>query len=192
MEKRLARHKGYKNIYVHNDLAGAAYHFKQTIEAKLAADDRKGIAFDYMACLLLLAFTFEAQINFLGLKLINNWKERQPFDDKVDAVLKHLGMAPDWNSRPYKAVGDIKKFRDILAHGKPSETEFDQVIEVPDDQPEGPIKLTADWVKYCDHDSVFNSYDDMDEIWKQLLTKSGIEVFETLTQGSGELVGVKS
>ncbi len=35
MEKRLARHKGYKNVYVHNDLAGAAYHFKQTIELNL-------------------------------------------------------------------------------------------------------------------------------------------------------------
>jgi hypothetical protein len=76
MEKRLARHKGYKNVYVHNDLAGAAYHFKGVIESKLAANDRKGIAYDYMACLLMLAFTFEAQINFLGLKLISNWKEK--------------------------------------------------------------------------------------------------------------------
>jgi hypothetical protein len=192
MEKRLARHKGYKNIYIHNDLAGAAFYFKETIGSKLAVNDRKGIAFDYMTCLLLLAFTFEAQINFLGLKLISDWKERQPFSDKVDAVLKHLGMTPDWTARPYKTIGRLKEFRDLLAHGKPDETEFDEVIDVPDDEPEGPINLTADWVKYCDHDSVFNSYGDMDLIWKQLLEKSGIEVFETLTQGSGELVGVKS
>jgi hypothetical protein len=42
---------------------------KTAIETKVAANDWKGIAFDYMACLLMLAFTFEATINFLGSKL---------------------------------------------------------------------------------------------------------------------------
>jgi hypothetical protein len=46
--------------------------------------------------------------------------------------------------------------------------------------------------EYCDHDSVFNVYDDIDAIWKELLEKSGIEVFETLTHGTGELIGIKS
>ena len=104
MEKRLAKHKGYKYDYVHNDLAGAAYHFKVTIESKIAANNRKGIAFDYMACLLMLAFTFEAQINFLGYKLIQNWKERQPFDKKVEDVLNHLSVGPNWTLRPYSSI----------------------------------------------------------------------------------------
>jgi hypothetical protein len=191
MEKRLARHKGYKNVYVHNDLAGAAYHFKETIESKLAANDRKGIAFDYMACMVMLAFTFEAQINFLGLKLIDEWKEKQPFNDKVDEILDCLEFVPDRNVRPYSAIGYLKKFRDSLAHGKPDETEFDEVIDVPDGAVR-PIDLNGEWLQYCNHDSVFNTYDDVDAIWKELLQKSGIEVFETLTQGAGELVGVKS
>jgi hypothetical protein len=191
MEKRLARHKGYKNVYVHNDLEGAAYHFKGVIESKLAAKDRKGIAYDYMACLLMLTFTFEARINFLGLKLISNWKERQPFNDKVEEVLKHLGLAPNRTTRPWIAIPRLKAFRDNLAHGKPDETEFDEVINVPNGAVEGPINLNAGWLKYCDHDSVFNAYDDIDAIWKQLLEKSGIEVFETLTHGAGELIGIK-
>jgi len=144
-----------------------------------------------MACLLMLAFTFEARINFLGLKLISNWKEKQPFNDKVEEVLKRLCLAPDRTTRPWNAIARLKAFRDNLAHGKPDETEFDEVIYVPNGTVEGPIKLNAEWLKYCDHDSVFNTYDDIDAIWKQLLEKSGIEVFETLTRGAGELIGIK-
>jgi hypothetical protein len=61
------RKQEHKHIYVHNDLSNAAYHFKTVIETKLAANDRNGIAFDYMACLLMLAFTFEAKVNLLGV-----------------------------------------------------------------------------------------------------------------------------
>ena len=68
MEKRIAKHKGYKNIYIHNDLEGAAYHYKRTIEDKLKANDRKGIAYDYIACMIMFAFLFEARINFIGFK----------------------------------------------------------------------------------------------------------------------------
>jgi hypothetical protein len=90
------RRKGHKNIYVHNDLSNAAHHFKEHIEAKLKAGDREGIAFKYMACLILLAFTFESKINFLGHKLISDWKERQPFNDKVSEVLDYLKLQRDW------------------------------------------------------------------------------------------------
>jgi hypothetical protein len=88
------------------------------------------------------------------------------------------------------AIARLKKLRDSLAHGKPDETQFDDVIEVPDDEIR-PINLNADWLKYCDHGTVFNTYKDMDQIWRELLQKSNIEVFETLTHGGGELVGVQ-
>ena len=83
MDRIRARHKGTKNIYVHNDLSNAAYHFKRVIEAKIAADDRKGITFDYLACRIMLAFTLEAMINFIGQKLIKPWDELQPTKAKL-------------------------------------------------------------------------------------------------------------
>ena len=97
MDRIRARHKGTKNIYVHNDLSNAAYHFKRVIEAKIAADDRKGITFDYLACMIMLAFTLEAMINFIGQKLIKPWDELQPTKAKLKSVLKHIGLKPDWN-----------------------------------------------------------------------------------------------
>jgi hypothetical protein len=35
-----------KNIYIHNDLANAAFHFKKIIVGRLKNDDRSGITFD--------------------------------------------------------------------------------------------------------------------------------------------------
>ncbi len=59
-----ARHKGKKNIYVHEHLSNAAYHFMEVIKTKIKDNEHEGIAFDYMACLIMLAFTFEARVIF--------------------------------------------------------------------------------------------------------------------------------
>jgi hypothetical protein len=74
MEKICARVHGKKNIYIHNDLSNAAFHFKTSVEEKLKGD-RTGIAFHSLACLVMTAFTFEAEMNFLGAKLIDGWNE---------------------------------------------------------------------------------------------------------------------
>ena len=144
MEKIRARHTGEKNIYVHNDLSNAAFYFKNNIEEKLKAENESGIAFDYMACMIMLAFTFEAKINFLGHKLIASWKERQSFDDKVSEVLKHLNVEPDWSSRPYQSIEKMRQFRNSIAHGKPIEIEFDNTIENSADELDRQIDLDGE------------------------------------------------
>jgi len=74
MEKVRARVQSTKRVYIHNDLSNAAFHFKDAIEEKIKANETTGITFEYMACALMLAFTFEAKINFLGWKLVQNGK----------------------------------------------------------------------------------------------------------------------
>src|SRR5690349_10913852 len=108
MEIIKVRRQQHNRIYVHNDLSNAAFHFKELIEKKLTAGDRVGIAYDYMACVLMLAFAFEAKINFLGSKLIDKWKERQPFNDKLDEVLATLKLDVDWTKRPWSSVKGLK------------------------------------------------------------------------------------
>lgn len=181
------RHKGHKNIYVHNDLSNGAHHFVERIKERIAHDDRKGIAFDCMACLTLLAFAFEARINFLGFKRIKGWKERKPFNDKVDEVLGNLTLKPDWNSRPYSSISALKSFRDSIAHGKPVELEFDEEIIGKPEEIDRKIDLDGEWIRYCTADAVFAIYTDFDTIWKELLAASGLKVFETITHGSGGL-----
>ena len=80
-------------------------------------------------------------------------------------MFNYLKLKPDRSTRPYNAIDLLKKFRDSLAHGKPNESEFEEVIEVPNDGQEWPMELDRDWVDYCKHDTVFNTYDDLDTIW---------------------------
>lgn len=191
MEKIRARHKGHKNIYVHNDLSNAAHHFMEAISAKLASGDHKGITFDYMACLISLAFTFEARINFLGHKLIKDWKERQPFNEKITEVLGHLEVAPDFHERPYSSIAMLKDFRDFLAHGKPVEVQFDEEIVLPAEELDRRIDLDGEWTAYCEHAHVLDAHADIDAIWKDLLERGRLELYETITHGSSRLTVVE-
>ena len=181
------RHKGHKKVYVHNDLSNGAHHFVERIKERIVQDDRKAIAFDCMACLTLLAFSFEARINFLGFKLVEGWKERKPFNDKVEEVLGCLKLKPDWNSRPYSAISALKSFRDSIAHGKPLELEFDEEIVTKPDEIDRKIDLDGEWMRYCTADEVFEMYADFESIWTGLLAASRLKVFETITHGSSPI-----
>jgi hypothetical protein len=191
VEKIRIRRSGQKRIYVHNDLWSAAAHFRNVVRKRTELKDTEGVAFDRMACLVMLAFTFEAKINFLGHKLISSWKERQPFSDKVQEVLSCLEVDPDWKNRPYLSIDQLKKFRDSIAHGKPVEIEYDETVDVPPEQVDRDIDLTSEWVQYCSQEAVFAAYDDVDVIWKELLTRSKLEIFDPMTYGSGGLTFVE-
>jgi hypothetical protein len=188
MEQIKVRKQEHKYIYVHNDLSNSAYHFKTVIETKVAANDRNGIAFDYMACLLMLAFTFEAKINLLGAKLkADKWNERHSFKEKIKQVLANLQIVPDWTVRPFSSIDTMKKFRDSIAHGKPMEIVTDESVITTSEMADKRVNLEADWLLYCEHDGVFNSFEDVDTIWKQLLEAAKLEVFDTLTHGGSTL-----
>ncbi len=116
IEKVRARITQTARLYIHNDLSMAALHFKDNIDAKESGEDgRGGKTYEYIACAVMLAFTFEAKINFLGWKLIQGWKEFQPFHDKVDQVFEKLGLELDWGKRPYSSILAMKRFRDEIA-----------------------------------------------------------------------------
>jgi len=191
MQKIRARIQGKKNIYVHNDLSNAAHHFLDQIKIKLKAENRKGIAFEYMACLLMVALTLEAKVNFLGHKLVADWKERKPFNDKFSEVLNIIGITPDWTTRPYSSIAMLKKFRDSIAHGKPIEIEFDENIVMPEEEVDRHIDLDGEWLEYCAHDNVFNAYEDIQIIWDELLHLSKLEPYEALTHGSRSLTFIE-
>ncbi len=64
-----------RKIRIHNDLSQAAFHFKKAIEEK-QKNDGVGITYDCMACATMLAFTWEAYLNFFGDTLIGvSWRK---------------------------------------------------------------------------------------------------------------------
>jgi len=144
-----------------------------------------------MACLIILAFTFEAKINFLGHKLIDSWNERQSFKDKIAEVFSYLKISPDEEIRPYSSICSLKNFRDSIAHGKPIEIVFDEEVVHPVKEIDREIDLEGKWKCYCSHENVFNTYADIDTIWKELLQASNLELFDTITRGESGLTFIE-
>lgn len=102
-EKIKVRFQKDSEILVHNDLSNAAYYFETRVGERLEKDDREGIAFDIIAGLIMVAFTFEAQLNFLGWKLIPEWTKRErslSFRDRTEAVRGALRLETDWGKSP--------------------------------------------------------------------------------------------
>ncbi len=187
MVKIKVRRHQKKRIYIHNDLSNAAFYFMKRIESRLQNNDQEGIAFDHMAFLVLSAFAFEARINFLGEKLITNWRERSPFHVKVASVFSAVGIKQQSNQRPFSTLKIIKDFRDTLAHGKPKETILEEEAIIEQEEEDGLVGLTAEWKKYCTLELMQIVHEDLNTLWKRLLEKAGIKVFETLTSSFGKL-----
>jgi hypothetical protein len=164
-------------------LANSAYWFKAQVEKKSKPGaDRSGIAFDYLACATSIAFTNEAHINFFGMKCVKGYVERDPIERKVAAVFNEFKMPIVWETRPLSSFRAMKNLRDTLAHGKPAEIRYDNVTSATADQQDMIDNLKADWQKALAHEPIMTAYKDMDDLFKQLLEKSGMKLFDTIEQ----------
>ena len=85
-------------------------------------------------------------------------------------------------TRPLSSFRAIKDLRDTLAHGKPAEIKYDNVTSATPDQQAIIDNLRADWQKALTHEPVMTAYKDMDDLFKQLLEKSGLTLFDTIEQ----------
>jgi hypothetical protein len=183
MDKDLkAKVSGKADVYLHNHLANSAYWFKQQIEKKIESGDRSGIAFDYLACAVSVAFTNEAHINFFGMKCVKGFQEREYFDGKVARVLGAFKIPIVWETRPLSSVRAMKELRDAFAHGKPAEIHYNMVTSATPDQQNIINNLKADWQMALTHEPVMTAYKDMDDLFNQLLQKSGLTLFDTIEQ----------
>ncbi|WP_112099805.1 hypothetical protein [Mesorhizobium hawassense] len=191
-DKIKVRVQEHRNVFIHNDLANAAFYFKQRISERLKNGDHEGVGLEMMACLTMIAFAVEAKFNFLGHRLVAKWDERAPYLDKVRRVTKHLGVAFDDKTRPYKSVRDLKDFRDTLAHGKPLELRTDKEIVTTHEELEKRGYLTADWQKRLTEQFVNDAFDDMEAIWRDLLARSNLAIFDTLTSGGSSITFIES
>jgi hypothetical protein len=83
-------------VRIHNDLANAAFFYKNIIEEK-RTNGGPGITFDCMACATMLAFTWEAYLNFFGSELLKaTWNDMEKLETKEAQVLGKLNIKPDW------------------------------------------------------------------------------------------------
>jgi hypothetical protein len=191
MAKIKVRRERTVHLRPHNDLRQAAAHHKQRADERFAAGDLRGIAYDTLAAMVLLAFAVEAQVNFFGHRLIPGWEERAPLDKKMKQVLKQLKIVPDWNKRPYSTIRLLKaELRDVLAHGKPSTKEVDEVVIMEQNDPEDLSfeHLQSAWAPYCRGDFYLQAFADAEAVWEAMFVASGLREFDALTQSSGAFI----
>jgi hypothetical protein len=180
--------KDTAKVRIHNDLANAAFYFKNIIVDK-QANGSEGITLDCMACATMLAFTWEAYLNFFGSELLkDNWEEKKELEVKETAVLEKLGITPDWSKLPYGSVRTLTKIRNWLAHGKPVEkTVTSKVVIGIQKLVSRKIDVSGDWQTLCKPAVVVRAYDDLDIIFGQMLEASGIALMDTLSSGQGSI-----
>ncbi|WP_316674895.1 hypothetical protein [uncultured Tolumonas sp.] len=173
-----------KNIYVHNDIANAAHHLSSRIESNKINGIEEGISLDIMSCLIMLAFEFEAKVNFIGHMKIKEWNERDNFHNKTKTIYKSLKLNLIKDSRPYKTILTLKDYRDSIAHGKPLHINKNEIIELLNNERNPDVDLENSFYDLCTIEFMRECKEDIDKIWNEWLTAANIEIQETFTHGS--------
>jgi hypothetical protein len=175
-------------VRIHNDLANAAFFFKNVIVEKQKKGG-PGITFDCMGCATMLAFTWEAYLNFFGSELLSDsWDDMAGLEVKETQVLAKLAIKAEWGKQPYNSVRLLTKIRNWLAHGKPIERTITKaVVKGVEKVTARRIDVSGDWQKLCTPVLVVRAYHDLDTIFKQMLEASGIAAIDTLSSGEGSI-----
>ena len=173
---------------IHNDLANAAFFFITRIKDRLANDNRDGLFHEVIAALTMTAFTLEAYLNFVGSQLNPDWSERDDVESKLKTLRNALGVQTDYNKPPYATARELIGARNRLAHGKPQITNQRTEVDVTDAELEAMARdLVVARDKEVTAEFVLQAYDDVEAIWRELLTAAGIDVIDTLTSAGGTI-----
>lgn len=184
-----------QKLYIHNDLSQAATHFHDVIQEKLKNGNRDGIAFDGMGCALMVAFAFEANLNFMGCYLLKTGKitssdEFSKHAKKLKKVFDALGIKIETDQRPLSSMERVKALRDTFAHGKPVEIKTDELKEGSLEELRKGSGLAAAWEKEIKPVVVAEALSDLDDLWKLMVQKSGIDVMDTFSNAETGIIVV--
>lgn len=185
--------------YVHNDLSDAAYFLWQKIKADAPEQQDKGPLYvDTMALLMLVSFTLEGYANFIGEHVIRRADrghvgklayeafERRSVRDKIKDILRMVDGTVDWSKRPFVTVDRLVRLRNLLAHPKAVRPAMRSYIA---EGTESELKkqlreYRPDHAKDIRPEFAIVAYDDVQSIWRELLTLSAIGEFESWDGGS--------
>ncbi|KZY60454.1 hypothetical protein A3733_24880 [Pseudoalteromonas shioyasakiensis] len=172
-------------VYIHNDLSNAA-HFLKESAIKSKEGNGEGLSLIIMGSLTMYAFSLEARINFIGSKTIENWNERKQYIKKLKKILKSCDIPYLPDERPFTTLNELKKFRDLVAHGKPLEVSESEVKVLDrNEEKEFKLKDKSTHFQLCNLNFLSMVEEDIQILWRDLLKGSGIEPRDTITTFSG-------
>ena len=163
-------------VYPHNDLMNLAHYQRETIRDKLATGEEYALALDCLSCLVSLAFSVEALVNFVGSKRVKGWKERKSYYEKISEVCSAAGEEFDKSVGIYKSLWELKELRDSIAHGKPIELTTDSKT-----RDELRVKMQCPWDSHLIPDHVESAYEIVKNFERMLFKNCNITIGETVT-----------
>lgn len=181
-----------KEVFVHNTIHNAAYHFKERLVSHYEeSEEIEGISLEKMAVFTFLAFTVEAHANFIAsVRKIPKWEDRLGWKNKLKALLKEKEHGFDWNKPPLSEICKLFEFRDFLAHGRPFSDSIEKEVDVEvadEEEHRELIDLAAPWEKLLEEIDYKTAYTAVDDLWKKLLELYSINLVETLDGGSYQI-----
>lgn len=160
----------------HHDVLNLAFYHFETMNEKDANPELEGKDLDAMSCLLALGIGLEGLVNFVGDKLVSDWKERAPHHVKLGQIVNALGWELDEEVEPYCTFKKIKDFRDSLAHPKPFKREG-----VAKRNEEMDALMQAEWDHYLEPYFVRHAYHQVSEFESAIYQNEDIRAGGILT-----------
>lgn len=123
----------------------------------------------FRASLVFTAFTLEAYLNHVGVKLFACWDdlERLGPKEKLNLIAEHLEVSINYAARPWQVMKELFSFRNAIAHGK-SRTLKPPIKVVPadDEEPMEQWIARTEWEQFCTEKNAVKARADVEKIVK--------------------------
>jgi hypothetical protein len=127
----------------------------------------EGSHHQFMASIVFAAFTLEAYLNHVGLKLFQCWNdlERLGPNEKLYLIAEHIGLEIQRDRRPWQVIKDLFGFRNDIAHGKSVKLTSKEIVPLDKHRDEGfPENIPTKWEKYCNQRNAERASEDVEGI----------------------------
>ncbi|WP_159821772.1 hypothetical protein [Colwellia sp. 20A7] len=165
--------------FPHNDLLNLAFYNLENINQKVEGSIEDGLGLDCLNCIVSLAFSVEAIVNYIGDREIDGWEEFEPYFKKIKKVSNVGEFKFDESTEPYSTLVQLKNLRDDIAHGKPMIKEVELEVGTPEELKR---ELAQPWDIYMKPEFVNHAFE-MVKLYEHQITEAyGIEYADTGTK----------
>lgn len=168
------------SVYPHNDLFNLAHYHREVVNTKTLSGGQDSIFLDCMSCLIALAFSTEALINFIGHMRVKGWRERQSYRKKINQVCGAASLDFNLKKEPFSTLWTLKELRDSIAHGQPIE-----VNTTACSRDELRTSMACPWDQHLTPEYVNHAYEQAKFFERALFVNCCISVGETITSAVG-------
>ncbi len=150
-----------------------------------AQQKRAGYHFEYLSCIIVTAFKYEAFLNHLACRVLDEWSkfDRQSYRKKQAQILTHIGLCVLDSRRPFQTLAVLFEARNELAHGKAELLIHDSIIEHGDIEQMRRRKPLTKWEELCTLEFITQAYDDTEEIAELMWKLAGFDLEELRFRG---------